>query len=100
MFNLFQKYAVWKRKSLMFKVAKWTPDFYLSICTELHPQSHLLHFDVFVVIDDIPDIVGTLLNQDVEAGRGGDANAGADQHDVPGMEDCDVPDVEDFDDPS
>ena len=74
-----------------------TPAFYLSISIELHPQSQLLHLYVLLIIDQLPDIVGLLFDQDVEAGRGGDANADADQHDVPDMEDCDVPDMEDFD---
>ena len=78
---------------------KIKPEFYLSVSIKFHPQCHLLHLYVFLVIAQFPDVVCPLLDQDVEAEGGGHANADADQHDVPDMEDCDVPDVEDCDVP-
>ena len=73
------------------KKLRVTSEFYLSVRIKFHPQCHLLHLDVFLVIAQLPDIVCPLLYQDVEAEGGGHANADADQHDVPGMEDYDIP---------
>ena len=70
---------------------------YLSISIKFHPQCHLLHLKVFLVIDELPNVVCPLLDQDVEAEGGGHANADADQHNVPDMKDYDVPDMEDYD---
>lgn len=75
------------------------PEFYLSVSIKFHPQCHLLHLDVFLVIAQLPDIVCPLLDQDVEAKGGGHANADADQHNVPDMKDYDVSDMEDNDVP-
>ena len=74
-------------------------EFYLSICIKLHPQFHLFHLYVFLVLDLVPNVVCPLLDQDVEAKGGGHANADADQHNVPDMKDYDVSDMEDNDVP-
>ena len=87
--ELIFKFSVNKQNSKSYKLFQpryKTPAFYLSVSIKLQTQRHLLHLDVFLVINlgpDVVDILRSLLDEDVEERGGGDANPDADQHDVP-----------------